>query len=148
MKSQRRSYQKHNHELFQDKLEHHRRTVHGVMEIVSKHRQTAVVNPTLKGLDYLPQSSLSNSTGGSLNNLLDISIDSKEHSGSHFYNKCQLSNCSERNERHHSAGSQTLSKINQIKIEPELNKKQIKDGSKTISFSKRARNEWRKLFTK
>jgi len=117
-----------------DKLEHHRRTVHGVMEIVSKHRQTAVVNPTLKGLDYLPQSSLSNSTGGSLNNLLDISIDSKEHS--------------ERNERHHSAGSQTLSKINQIKIEPELNKKQIKDGSKTISFSKRARNEWRKLFTK
>ena len=59
--------------MIKDKLEHHRRTVHDVLEI-SKQRQTAVVNPTRKsnGVDYLP-----NSAGavGSLNNLLNISTD-------------------------------------------------------------------------
>jgi len=54
-----------------EKLEHHRRTVHDVLEI-SKQRQTAVVNPTRKsnGVDYLPSGNV-----GSLNNLLNISAD-------------------------------------------------------------------------
>ena len=41
-------------------MENHRRTVHGMIEI-SKQRQTAVVNPTLKGksqnVDYMPNTS-------------------------------------------------------------------------------------------
>ena len=41
-------------------MENHRRTVHGMIEI-SKQRQTAVVNPTLKGksqnVDYMPNAS-------------------------------------------------------------------------------------------
>merc|ERR1719462_20898 len=113
------------------KVENHRRTVHGMIEI-SKQRQTAVVNPTLKGkqgspnVDYMPNTS----SLGSLSNLLDISTDSL---GSPI------------RERHHSAGSQSLTKINQINIEPEFTQttKKIKH-QKSSSFStlKRAKKEW------
>ena len=116
---------------------------------ITKQRQTAVVNPTLKGLDYLPQGQLS--TGGSLNNLLDISTDSKD-TGKIIRQLKQIKKFwpyyienLDRKERHHSAGSQTLTKINQIKIEPELNKSKASH-SKTISFKKRAKKEWRKIF--
>lgn len=49
---------------------------------ITKQRQTAVVNPTLKGLDYLPHGQIS--AGGSLNNLLDISTDSKDTGDSYI----------------------------------------------------------------
>ena len=52
-------------------------------------------------------------------------------------------------ERHHSAGSQSLTKINQINMEPEFTQttKKIKH-QKSSSFStlKRAKKEWKKLF--
>ena len=52
-------------------------------------------------------------------------------------------------ERHHSAGSQSLTKINQINMEPEFTQttKEIKH-QKSSSFStlKRAKKEWKKLF--
>lgn len=109
---------------------------------ISKYRQTAVVNPTPKGngengVDYLPSigSDMSNMESGSLSNLLDISSDGSP--GARL--------------RNHSLGSQSLTKINQINIEPQAstNKKAgaIKH-QKSSSFStlKRAKIEWKKLF--
>ena len=52
-------------------------------------------------------------------------------------------------ERHHSAGSQSLTKINQINMEPEFTQTQKKiKHQKSSSFStlKRAKKEWKKLF--
>ena len=51
-------------------------------------------------------------------------------------------------ERHHSAGSQSLTKINQINMEPEFTQTKKIKHQKSSSFStlKRAKKEWKKLF--